>query len=472
MKRRNFLKSFSAAGLVAGTPISQKAFAAANYTGPIYITLQARGGWDVTSLCDPKTNYDYTDRNGNTENILVNNWSKGEDESGEEIDIPASVVPNSEITYAPFGANEKLFTNHGDKMMIINGIDMQTNSHEAGTINTWSGRFSEGLPTFTALVAQAYGQGLPMAFVSNGGYAATSGIISPTLLSGNSGRLRDLATPNKVDTSRETDTKKFVGTESLDLIKQYKQARLDRLLARNGLPYTQKVLSQFASAQSENNDLESLKLQLRKGYEEGDELQENWVTADSYDSGNGFLDQIELTLAAGAANVMVAADLRTGGFDTHGNHDTRHANALSTLTDGVDFLWQRAKYLGIEDRIRLVIGSEFSRTPKYNDGNGKDHWPVNSMIFMQKPESTLTQGREIQYGKVFGQSSSGHRALQLNSLDLSPIAFGEEDDNNPMPTLQPRHIHRILRRWAGIENDPFSDKFDLNADDLPVENII
>ncbi|MCJ8314127.1 MAG: DUF1501 domain-containing protein [Saccharospirillaceae bacterium] len=467
MQRRNFLKSFSAAGLVAGTSITQKALAAADYEGPIFITLQARGGWDVTSLCDPKTSYVLTNRDGTTENILVNRWS-------ETLEI--GEVTGSEIKYAPFAQNEKLFTNHAEKMMILNGIDMQTNSHQAGTINTWSGRFSEGLPTFTALVAQAYGQGLPMAFVSNGGYAATSGIISPTLLAGNSRRLRDLVTPNKVNSNSLSDTRNFIAQSNLSIINQFKQDRLDRLLARNGLPFTQKVLNQFSSAQSDQNDLQYLQDEILHGRDENGDDIVGEVTAGNYNAtlsyNNQFLDQIELTLAAGAANLMVAADLTTGGFDTHGNHDNSQANALRTLTDGVDFLWKKAEALGIDNRIRLVISSEFSRTPKYNDSNGKDHWPVNSMIFMQKPGAVATTGREIKYGKVFGASSDGHRALQLNPTDLSAIQFGSEDENDPKPTLQPKHVHRVLRRWAGIENDPFSELFDLDAGDLNVEQII
>ena len=458
MKRRNFLKSFSAAGLVAGTPIAQKAFGKGTYEGPIYITLQASGGWDVTSLCDPKTSYMQTNNDGSTEKIIVNNW-------GETKEI--GTIADSEITYAPFAENEKLFTNHAEKMMILNGIDMQTNSHMAGTINTWSGRFSEGLPTFTALVAQAYGQGLPMAFVTNGGYAATSGIISPTLLAGKSGTLRNLANPNKVYSTNANNTQKFIAQKELDVINQFKKDRLNRLLARNGLPFTQKSLNQFATSQSDQNELQFLEDQLNDT---------TGVTVASHELetgyNNSFLDQIDLTLAAGAANLMVSADLRTSGFDTHGNHDNSHANALKRLTDGVDFLWKKAESLGIADRIRLVIGSEFSRTPKYNAGNGKDHWPVNSMIFMQKPGGAATTGKNIKFGKVFGASSQGHRALQLNPTDLSPIAYGAEDANDPKPTLQPKHVHKVLRRWAGIEEDPFSEVFDLDADDLDITKII
>ena len=36
----------------------------------------------------------------------------------------------------------------------------------------------------------------------------------------------------------------------------------------------------------------------------------------------------------------------------------------------------------MDDQIVVVVGSEFARTPGYNGGNGKDHWPITSMIVM------------------------------------------------------------------------------------------
>ncbi len=74
------------------------------------------------------------------------------------------------VEYAPFAGNAACFEKYRDYIMVINGIDAQTNSHSADVTNTWSGRLSEGYPTVTALAASIYGPELPMGFVSGGGY--------------------------------------------------------------------------------------------------------------------------------------------------------------------------------------------------------------------------------------------------------------------------------------------------------------
>ena len=58
MKRRDFLKQsfiLGAAGLIAPVPKIYGA-SADGYSGNYLVTLQVDGGWDVTSLCDPKMN--------------------------------------------------------------------------------------------------------------------------------------------------------------------------------------------------------------------------------------------------------------------------------------------------------------------------------------------------------------------------------------------------------------------------------
>ena len=54
MNRRNFCKGLLAAGTSAGfrLPLAN----AADYRGKLFVFVQADGGWDPTSFCDPKTN--------------------------------------------------------------------------------------------------------------------------------------------------------------------------------------------------------------------------------------------------------------------------------------------------------------------------------------------------------------------------------------------------------------------------------
>ena len=67
-------------------------------------------------------------------------------------------------------------------MLVINGVDAQTNSHDAGIVHNWSGRISEGYPTTTALLAAQNGPGMAMPYLSFGGFSNTAGIATFTRL--------------------------------------------------------------------------------------------------------------------------------------------------------------------------------------------------------------------------------------------------------------------------------------------------
>ena len=52
MNRRSFMQVMAGVGAVTGfrVPLAN----AANYRGKLFVFVQASGGWDPTSLCDPK----------------------------------------------------------------------------------------------------------------------------------------------------------------------------------------------------------------------------------------------------------------------------------------------------------------------------------------------------------------------------------------------------------------------------------
>ena len=57
MNRREFNKLMGLAGLSATGPWSLPGHAiTSGYDGPLFVTIAATGGWDVTSFCDPKGN--------------------------------------------------------------------------------------------------------------------------------------------------------------------------------------------------------------------------------------------------------------------------------------------------------------------------------------------------------------------------------------------------------------------------------
>ncbi|BCE01616.1 DUF1501 domain-containing protein [Marinicellulosiphila megalodicopiae] len=438
MQRRSFLQLMTASSLSASYIPNINAATSSAYNGPIFICISCEGGWDVTSFCDPKTSY----TNEDNHQVWVNNWANPNNPNFSNIQS----VTNSEIKYAPFALNSELFTNHGDKMLIVNGIDAQTNAHQVGVRHNWSGQIADGYPSFTALAARIYGQGLPLAFLSNGGYRQTAGLIPFTLMSN----------PNTLGSLVNTNRPTYIGPQNLtrpgemDLIQSAKSARFNRLEANDLLlPKTKHSLIQMQAAIAARSQLSALEAH----------IPETLINANTYGTYNPLLPQAQMVLASAKAGLTVSADLVLGGFDTHATHDEEHSIALTNLTQGINYLWEEAERLGIADRLRVFMTSDFSRTPQYNEGDGKDHWPIGSAMFMQKSPTWSTQ--------VIGKTDEKHLALSLNS-NLSVA-----DDQETGIIIEPRHVQHALRHWAGINNDAegICAQFDLGADDLDLTQV-
>ena len=173
MDRRSFMKVMIGAGAASGfrVPLAN----AADYSGKLFVFIQADGGWDPTSLCDPKVNV--------AGEPTINHWA----ESGE-------IGQAGNIRYAPFANNKAFFDKYHQRILVVNGVDAQTNSHSAGTVHNWSGRISEGYPTTTALLAAHNGAGLSMPYLSFGGFSNTAGVAVFTRLN-NANEIRNIAKP-------------------------------------------------------------------------------------------------------------------------------------------------------------------------------------------------------------------------------------------------------------------------------------
>ena len=148
-------------------------------------------------------------------------------------------------------------------------------------------------------------------------------------------------------------------------------------------------------------------------------------------------DQVRLTISALESGLTSATDLILNGFDTHNDNDEEQGILLAHMADAIQLFWQLAEERRIADRITMVIGSDFGRTPHYNSNNGKDHWPVGSVIVMEKNVSWTNRS--------VGLTDEGHNALSINPSTL------ERDDQNGT-IIYPKHVHKALRRHLGIEN--------------------
>jgi hypothetical protein len=164
---------------------------------------------------------------------------------------------------------------------------------------------------------------------------------------------------------------------------------------------------------------------------------------------NDLLQQAQMALICAEAGLTVACDLEIGGFDTHQNHDANQGTALRRLTNGITYLWDTAEQLGLADRLVVLVGSDFGRTPRYNDGNGKDHWPINSAIIMKRGMAWAN--------RVVGASDEGHRALPINPGTLAV-------DSGPNGVvIGPAHVQQALREATGVNTHEVARRFPLNV---------
>ena len=166
MKRRSFIKGSLAVGTpcIAGLRIPVSfASGYADYRGKLLVTVQASGGWDPTCFCDPKAN--------TPGEPIINHWA----ENGE-------VQWAGNLPYAPFADNRAFFEKYHDRMLVINGIDMQTNAHDIGNVHNWTGKSEDLYPTLSAIHAAHH--------APNASFPCRSYPWAPMALrpSGNSGR--------------------------------------------------------------------------------------------------------------------------------------------------------------------------------------------------------------------------------------------------------------------------------------------
>ncbi len=416
INRRDFMKLCSASSLALAAPWwVRPAHAQETYDGLLWVNVHAGGGWDPTSLCDPKGR------------------------ANEEVEAPVNMYFTDEIgtagnlKYAPVDGHKAFFEKYQSQLLVINGIDTATNGHDSGTRNVWSGKLSEGYPSFAALVAGVKQPTAPLAFLSNGGYDTTAGLVAPTRV-GSPDVLEKLAWPNRLNPA-EPDNK-YHSDATWTRIEAARQARLDRQRAKARLPREAHSLSMLYGARLGESNLKLL----------------TEVLPDELDSSNnGLKRQAQLAVAAYKAGLAVSANLTAGGFDTHGNHDNNHFPRLQALLEGVDFLMEEAAKQGVADKVVVAVGSDFGRTPWYNDGNGKDHWSVTSMMLM---------GPGIQGNRVVGASDE---TFAPRTVDPATLALDDAGIR-----ITPEHVHRALRDLAGISGSEIEQRFPLKAETLPL----
>ena len=388
MDRRDFLK-------MVGTVVPAWGFVPlANaqsplYTGRILINIHASGGLDASSWTDPRE-----------KDPAMNNYAAAL--------TPAGVAGN--IRYAPMGNNASFFTRYSANMLVINGVNSETNSHEDGTRAHATGRLDMGYPTMPELFAFTYGQGLPMAWLNSGAFSRSAGLLPATPVP-DQNTFRALVAPNTASATND-----FM--KQADLNKAW-AARAQRMQAMQAggtlLPMQSMLADQFGATTGARALMQQVS---------------TFIPA-TFDTP---FTQAHVALIAAQAGITSTIQLASGGFDGHSNLANAYATALPRLTDLVDYIWQKSATLNLSNRIFLRIYSEFGRTP-LNTGNGKDHWSVGSQVLME--------ANPVWGNRVIGASGPKHEQLKINT------ATGAVDPVNGV-VIKPRHIHDAVRKYLGF----------------------
>jgi len=279
------------------------------------------------------------------------------------------------------------------------------------------------------MVAAQHGVHLPLGFITHGGYDITRGTVSRTRVN-NLDALRRIAFPLRINNDWN-----HMAESAFARVLRFHDARRRRQLAKQTLPRLRDSIQKMVDSRGEDNELATLVD----------------VLPDLGQFATVIGRQAAVAIAGYRAGMTVSANLAIGGFDTHSNHDVTQAAALGNLTDGLNELWNEVERHGLADRVVVVVSSDFGRTPGYNEGNGKDHWPVTSM---------LAFGAGISGNRVVGLSDGGHRALPVNPQTFQPDADGV--------VITPGHVHGALRTMGGITNEDLLSNYPIQGDVLPI----
>ncbi len=414
--RRDFLKFCGLAGLGLAAPFGFPGPTRAEerdkpYEGPYYVVFNASGGWDTTYLMDPK-GVDGINRLYQEGDILTHGAHK----------------------YAPTAkhisggmSNEDFYAEFGDELLVLNGLDYSVNNHSPGARYMATGKLdSMAYPTFAALVAACQGPECPLAFLTFGNYSATGNLVAMSRVP----YLPSLSRLANADAVNGNPKAPYHDSFALDRIEKALQEQHQARAAAPRLPRLERAENMLYAAQANSKALERVTQYIPA------EIPKERLS-----------QQAEIALASFKAGVCVSANLSIGQFDSHANNDPDQMRLIPEFLAGVAYLVRRAEELHIRDQLVVIIQSEMGRTPTYNQGNGKDHWSIGSIMFL---------GRGVQGNRVLGATDEKQFQVPINPQTLAC-------DREQGVRVRPEHIHTALREFAGISDHPFSKKFPLGV---------
>jgi len=263
-----------------------------------------------------------------------------------------------------------------------------------------------------------------MPMLTFGGYDATGDLVAPTRLTRIDG-LSKITSPNLSLDEAPLASARFHDIEIAAAFESAVGNRLRRVTRHNHLPARQRALNRLFTARMNQEDM----LRFARNFD-----------SEHFDQLNiSFERQIYVALLGFQERVATSAALVINGWDSHGTNDAQQARLMGHLFRGLGYLREQARSRGLTSKLNVVISSEFSRTPYYNN-LGKDHHPVGSWM-------TMLWGLGLENGvRVVGETDENIHSVPVNAT----IAREGQDDEVVSTKLTPSIIHNELRDLAGL----------------------
>jgi hypothetical protein len=430
ISRRKLLGGLGACGTGLWLPLFSGTSRGASCAAPPFvITVHAGGGWDPTFFCDPIVD-DPRYSVFTSEDVRT---------AGPIRYLPfARASENGGVTTLYEYGGSDFFQKHAARMVVINGVDTETVSHDVGSRFSRTGSSREGYPSLSALVAGLAGPSLPLAFVVTGA-VETGGLVVPT---GASGRLSSVWDP--------TDNGKYIDSGNNAVLQNARWQRdLDRQML-NFAPLRQSNIDALTVARNANVDEQFVAFA-------------GVIANFAPPTSNEFSQAASIALAAMAEGLCAAAHLSANGaaFDTHSEHnDLRsygggHRIALNKTLEGLDYIIDMALATpAIAERGLVVhVASEFGRTA-YNDQKGKDHWPITSNLVFAVGAAEAKIRTERVFGGTSLPPSGDAEGVVANHylMDGDELVAADPEDPDAF-TITPGHVHLALRSALGLCDD-------------------
>ncbi len=103
-------------------------------------------------------------------------------------------------------------------------------------------------------------------------------------------------------------------------------------------------------------------------------------------------------------------EVSLGGWDTHQNNFERVPQRADILDRAMSALIQDLSSRGLLNDTLIVLATEFGRTPKINQNNGRDHYP--------KAFSCMLAGGGIKGGTVYGSTNEKGTEVASNPVSI------------------------------------------------------